>query len=68
LLGSIMSSISKLECLVVVSISKPTKLGMIQSFDRVIKLSNKNDNITVDVDDKSRIIKKHDLEVVSRRC
>jgi hypothetical protein len=68
ILDSILLSISKLkECLVVVSISKPTKPEIMKSFDRVIRLSNKDDDITVDLDDKNYTIKEKDLEIISHR-
>src|SRR2546428_9011058 len=70
LLNSMLSSISKLkECLVVISISKPTRYDgiMIQSFDRIIQLSEKDDTITVELDYKNTVpIKSNELEIISR--
>lgn len=70
LLGSISRSISKLkECLVVISISRPTKYDgtILQSFDRIIHLSDKDGTIAVDLGDRNCIIKENDLEVIPRR-
>ena len=70
ILDSILQSISKLrECLVVVSISKLTRYDkVIKSFDRIIQLSNSDDIITVQIDDKSSFaIKTDEIEVVSHR-
>ena len=71
LLNSMLSSISKLkECLVMVSISKPTRCDgiILQSFDRIIQLSEKDDSITVEFDHKNTLaIKSNELEIISRR-
>lgn len=70
LLDSILQSISKLkECLVVVSITKPTGHDTImRSFDRIIQLSNKDDIITVNLDSNGSLaIKSSELEIISRK-
>jgi Rad51 len=69
ILDSILNSISKLkECLVIVSISKCTKYDYIlKSFDKIIHLSNKNDSVLVEIDNKNFTLKQNDLELVSHR-
>jgi hypothetical protein len=70
LLDSIISSISKLkECLVVVSISKPTRdQSILKSFDRIIKLSDKDDIITVKLDDSDHLtLQNKELEIIPRK-
>jgi Rad51 len=70
LLASIISSMSKLKnCLVVVSISKLTRHHSIsQSFDMIIKLSDKDDIITVDLDGEDLLtIKNKEIEIIPRK-
>lgn len=70
LLDSISNSILKLnDCLVVVSISKLIKYGdVMKSFDRIIRLSHKNDAIIVNIDHIDPfVIKTDDLEIVSHK-
>ena len=70
LLDSILESISKLkQCLVIISISKLGKFSHIveKSFDRTIILSDKDDTITIEIDNKNYAIKKSKIEVISHR-
>jgi hypothetical protein len=70
LLDSILESISKLKhCLVIISISKLGKYTNIvkRSFDRIIVLSNKDDEITITIDNKNYTIKESKIEVISHR-
>jgi len=70
LLDSIMESISKLkQCLVIVSISKLEKYSYIikKSFDRTIVLTNKDDFVSIEIDNKNYAIKKSRIEVISHR-
>lgn len=70
LLDSILESISKLkECLVITSISELGKYSHIvnKSFDRTIVLSDKDDTITIEIDNKNYAIKKSKIEVISHR-
>ena len=69
LLDSILKSISKLkDCLVVVSITNPTKHDdIMKSFDRIIQMSNKDDVTTVNLDGtESLAIKSKELEIIPR--
>ena len=70
LLDSILESISKLkQCLVITTISKLGKYGATirKSFDRNIILSDKDDIITMEIDNKNYVIKKSQMEVISHR-
>ena len=70
LIGSISGSVSRLrECLVVVSLSNPTRYDgiLLKPFDRVLYLSERGSIITVGLGGKDYAIKESDLEVVSRR-
>ena len=68
-LDSILNFISTLkECLVIVSISKHTKYDdILKSFDRIICLSNKDNSISVDIDNKNFSLKQNELELVMHR-
>ncbi len=70
LLDSILESISKLkQCLVIISVSKLGKHDDIikRSFDRAVVLSNKDDTITIGIDNKNYTIKESRIEVISHR-
>ena len=70
LLESIMESISKLkQCLVIVSISKLEKYShtIKKSFDRTIVLTNNDDSILIEIDNKNYAVKKSRIEVISHR-
>lgn len=69
ILDSILDFISKIrECLIIVSISKCAKYDyVLKSFDKIIRLSNKNDSVFVDIDNKNFVLKQNDLELVLHR-
>ena len=71
ILQNIANSISKLkECLVVISISKPTQYDDIISklFDRTIRISKHRHRLSVEIDDKEPVqIKEAELEMIPQR-
>ena len=71
ILQNIIRTISKLkECLVVVSISKPTQFDDMVSklFDKTIRVSKQHYRLSVTVDNKEPIqIKESELEIIQRR-
>lgn len=69
MLYSISESISNLkDCLVMASVSKPTRHYDIiaKSFDRIMHLKQADDGIAVDIGGKICTLKESDLEIVRR--
>ena len=70
LLDCILVSISKLkQCLVIISISKLGKYGHVvkNAFDRTIMLSDRDDIIAIEIDNRNYTVKKSKMEIISHR-
>jgi len=70
ILQDMINSISKIQdCIIVVSISKPTKYDNVinRMLDRAIRISRERDRLSIKVDNNDIVIKETELEIIPQR-